>query len=180
MKNKRDYNPNLSEKQMMEIHKKSRQYAGWGIYVQELINEEKNQKQQPYTMNQDEHEKLVGRKLSPPYLLQMDSCQKGKNCDLYNFGSLQVVRECEQGFKWVDGRVDAIPNEFSTKKINEKPEIKVCHCCQNEFELEFPFISDSGQETCLRCFERKNIINREAYRSAILLELEYEKIINKK
>ncbi len=129
---------------------------------------------------QEEHEKLVGRKLSPPYLLQMNSCQEGKHCDLYNFGSFQIVRECEDGFKWVDGRVDAIPNKFSTKKAKELADIKTCSCCQNKFETNFPFILDGSEETCLRCFERKNIVNRESYRLAILKELEYEKTINQK
>lgn len=123
---------------------------------------------------QQESEQMVNRKLSPPFLIKMTSGENNKHCDLYNHGSFHVVRTCADGYKWVDGRVDTIPNDYSFEIVKEKPEIKVCSDCENEFELNFPFIKSGEANLCVRCFERRNIVNREEYRKILREELKYE------
>lgn len=123
---------------------------------------------------QQESEQMVKRKLSPPFLIKMTSGEYNHHCDLYNHGSYHIVRKCAEGFKWVDGRVDTIPQGYDFKIVEEKPETKLCPKCTNDFDLEWPFLFHDGVDMCIRCYERYANFNREKYREALRKELKYE------
>lgn len=119
-------------------------------------------------MNEDKKEKRARRLLSPPFLIQMTSSEQNKNCDLYNHGSIHTVRKCNEGHMWVDGRVSTISNKFSFEVISEKPEIKMCPACKNEFPEDWPFIYNRRELTCIRCYERYNLTgDRDAYHDVL-------------
>lgn len=124
--------------------------------------------------NKDYIEQKIGREVGPPILIQMSSSEKGKQCDLYNHGSFHIVRECTKGYNWVDGRVDTIPQGYPFKIIDEKPEVKTCSMCKNEFRADWPFIEHDGENSCTRCYERGKMFNRDSYRNALREEFMIE------
>lgn len=113
------------------------------------------------------------QKYTNPFLIQITSGSEGKHCDLYPHGSIHKVKRGEDGFLWVDGRIDIIRPEFESKEIDEMLETKECPSCINQFQKDWPFIFDKNtQETlCIRCYERRNIFDREIYREAVRQEL---------
>lgn len=126
---------------------------------------------------------MKDRKFTPPFLIQMSSGDKNKQCDLLPHGSFHEVKQDEEGFLWLTDRIDSIPNDFAIKKINEKPEAKKCPSCSNEFPKDWPFAhwTENLQpfESCIRCYERKNIghkngFSRDDYRQAIREEIKKE------
>ena len=128
---------------------------------------------------QEQSEEAINRKLSSPFLIKMTSGEHNKHCDIYNHGSYHTVRECAEGYKWVDGRVDVIPSGYNFKVVNEKPETKICPNCENEFDIEWPFINYDDKEICIRCYERYNFVHRDSYREALRKELLLEMLENK-
>lgn len=121
---------------------------------------------------------MKDRKLTPPFLIQMTCGDYFKHCDVLPHGSFHRVQKDEQGILWLSDRnVDSVPSEFSVKIVDELPEIKLCPCCKNKFPKNWKFImnhkSECG-ETCVRCFEKYNIVNREEYREALREELKLE------
>lgn len=107
------------------------------------------------------------RKLSSPFLVQMSSGEVNQQCDIFAHGSFKEVQEDEQGRLWVSNGSDSIPDGYKTKRISEKPEIKVCPSCKNEFPLDWSFsewrIDGIAQTSCIRCYERKYIIHNDGY-----------------
>lgn len=121
--------------------------------------------------------------LTPPFLIQMTCGDYFKHCDILPHGSFHRVQKDENGrLQLVDKKADWVRPEFSVEIVDELPEIKICPCCKNNFPIDWKFIMNNKSEcgeTCIRCFERYNIINREEYRTALREELKLELSKNK-
>lgn len=118
------------------------------------------------------------RKFEPPFLIQMTSGDNNKHCDVLPHGSIHEVKKCEEGHLWLTNKVaDTVPPRFAYETISEKPEVKNCPHCKNEFPKDWKFIMNykAGEvETCIRCFEKHYIVCREEYREALRDELKLE------
>lgn len=117
------------------------------------------------------------RTYSEPFLVQMVSGNYFEHCDVYPFGSIHEVRKCNEGFLWSTNRVHhAINTEFKTSVLQFKPETKTCGNCRNDFPNGWAFIRDGelNSEVCVRCYEKRNHVNREEYREVIRQEIKLQ------
>lgn len=123
------------------------------------------------------------RTFTPPFLIQMTCGDFNQQCDVFPHGSFHEVKKCQEGGIWLTKGVQSMPADYPYQIVSEKPEIKECECCHREYPKDWPFIkknaykpkgSTEPDETCVRCFEKKNIINREEYRMAVRAELKRE------
>lgn len=110
------------------------------------------------------------KKFTPPFLIQMTSGEFNKQCDILPHGSFHMVKKDQNGHLWLANKIDCVPPDYSIKIVEVKPETKECPSCKNEFPKDWTFM----EHTCIRCFERKYIPNREAYRAILRAELKLE------
>jgi len=123
------------------------------------------------------------RKLSSPFLVQMSSGEANQQCDIFPHGSFREVQKDDDGYLWLTKGVKSIPVNYKTRIISEKPEVKICPSCKNEFPVDWMFsewrINGVTQTSCVRCYERKYIIHnhgysRDDYRQTLREELKRE------
>lgn len=108
------------------------------------------------------------KQLESPFTVKIVSSSVGKQCDLYCVGSYHKVRKGDDGYLWVDGRVDIIRPTFVVEEVTSMPEkTKTCPECGNIFDEDYPFIGD----VCIRSYEKLNFLNRDVYREALTKEI---------
>ena len=99
-------------------------------------------------------------------LYQISSGEHGKCCDFFPHGSLHPDLKPIHGFCEVE-------------QVRFPQEVKKClGGCENTFPINWPFVKPDqagGVEMCIRCHEKKYVVNRENYhkalRETIMIEL---------
>lgn len=94
-----------------------------------------------------------------------------RHCDLHPHGSYHKIRYDEEGNRWIDGKVLTIMSAYDIVETEIPEDVKECQVCKNVFDSNWVFMKD---ESCIRCFEKKHIINRDEYRRALREEFKLE------
>jgi len=119
-------------------------------------------------------EKNKERTFTPPFMVQLTSGEHNEHCDKYPHGSLRMVKQdVETKRLWMLERIDSIPDRFKTAVVDPNMATKQCPTCKNIFPEDWPFMNirqDNSPDTCIRCYERKYLVNRDEYRQILLDE----------
>ena len=82
---------------------------------------------------------------------------KMRQCDLYPEKSMHAVTVDENGIRWTKGGRDSIHPDIGSE-VHEKEFIgQMCYNCGNVFTGSALFVG----EDCVRCHERKTLLNRD-------------------
>lgn len=101
-------------------------------------------------------------------LYQISSGEPGKCCDFFPHGSVHPYKSKIHEFCEVKEYDGIVKNEDHKK----------CPYCKSIFPMSWPFVKPNqvgDAEMCIRCHEKKYVVNRENYhkalRETILIEL---------
>lgn len=98
-------------------------------------------------------------------LYQISSGEHGKQCDFFPHGSIHEDRSKIHFF-------------CDILEVPEPQALKTCPYCSLDFPFDWPFVKPDqvgDKEMCVRCHEKKYVVNRENYhkalRETIMIEL---------
>ena len=113
--------------------------------------------------------KDLKRLVSDPVDVLLTSGDNNKHCDFYPVGSYHKIQFDKDGNRWKTDAVHGITVDYPILIVDNFDEIetKECPSCKNIFKNDWPFY----KETCIRCYEKKYLFDRELYREALRQEL---------
>ncbi len=119
------------------------------------------------------------KNLSEHFTIKMTSGVTNEQCDRFPNGSYHSVQKDDEDKLWAKNGMYPIDPNFKYEKIKEVSETiqQKCNCCDNKFDISHPFLINhkyNSEQTCIRCYERLYLDQREVYRTALRKELTAE------